>query len=85
MEAGKRFQQKIIHWQGAECLCSLCRLSAEWEAAKNTEAAKDAASQPAAGETAAASNSLTETYSQQVAMMPVQVPSLSMDGGSSAE
>lgn len=46
----------------------------EWEAAKNSEAAKDAASQPAVGETAAASNSLTETYNQQVAMMPVQLP-----------
>lgn len=48
-------------------------LPAEWEAAKNTEAAKDAVSQSAAGETQAASNSLTETYNQQVAMMPVQV------------
>lgn len=61
-----------------------CCLSAEWEAAKNTEAAKDAASQPAAGETQAASNSLTETYNQQVAMMPVQVHSLLMNDRSSA-
>lgn len=57
----------------------VCCLCAEWEAAKNSEAAKDAASQPAAGETQAASNSLTETYNQQVAMMPVQVNRLLMD------
>lgn len=56
-----------------------CCLSAEWEAAKNSEAAKDTASQPAAGETQAASNSLTETYNQQVAMMPVQVNNLLVD------
>lgn len=58
---------------------AFCRLSAEWEAAKNSEAAKDAASQPSAGETQAASNSLTETYNQQVAMMPVQVSNLLTD------
>lgn len=73
---------KTVHSLTAECLCFSC-LPAEWEAAKNTEAAKDAASQPAAGETQAASNSLTETYNQQVAMMPVQVQNLPMDSRSS--
>ncbi|XP_029982894.1 SR-related and CTD-associated factor 8 isoform X2 [Sphaeramia orbicularis] len=46
----------------------------EWEAAKNAESAKEVASQPVSTETTAASNTQTETYSQQVTMMPVQLP-----------
>ncbi|XP_070699022.1 SR-related and CTD-associated factor 8-like isoform X2 [Pempheris klunzingeri] len=46
----------------------------EWEAAKNTEPAKEATSQPVSSETTAVSNTQTETYSQQVTMMPVQLP-----------
>ncbi|XP_004566574.3 SR-related and CTD-associated factor 8 isoform X2 [Maylandia zebra] len=46
----------------------------EWEAAKNTEQAKEAASQPVSTETTAASNTQTETFNQQVTMMPVQLP-----------
>ncbi|XP_040915862.1 SR-related and CTD-associated factor 8 [Toxotes jaculatrix] len=45
----------------------------EWEAAKNTEPAKEATSQPANAETTAVSNTQTETYNQ-VTMMPVQLP-----------
>lgn len=48
-------------------------VSAEWEAAKNAEAAKEIASQPVSAETTAVSNTPTETYNQQVTMMPVQV------------
>ncbi|XP_076604809.1 SR-related and CTD-associated factor 8 isoform X2 [Chaetodon auriga] len=46
----------------------------EWEAAKNAEPAKDVTSQPVSAETTAASNTQTEPYSQQVTMMPVQLP-----------
>ncbi|XP_028251021.1 SR-related and CTD-associated factor 8 isoform X2 [Parambassis ranga] len=46
----------------------------EWEAAKSSEPAKDVTSQPVSIETAAASNSQTETFNQQVTMMPVQLP-----------
>lgn len=48
-------------------------VSAEWEAAKNAEPAKEVTSQPVSAETTAASNTQTESYNQQVAMMPVQV------------
>lgn len=46
----------------------------EWEAAKSAEPAKEVTSQPVSVETTAASNTQTETYSQQVTMMPVQLP-----------
>ncbi|KAG7509695.1 SCAF8 isoform X1 [Solea senegalensis] len=46
----------------------------EWEAAKNAEPVKEVASQPVSAETTAVSNTQTETYSQQVTMMPVQLP-----------
>lgn len=46
----------------------------EWEATKNSEQAKEAASQAVSTEPTAASNSQTETFNQQVAMMPVQLP-----------
>ncbi|XP_034381466.1 SR-related and CTD-associated factor 8 isoform X2 [Cyclopterus lumpus] len=46
----------------------------EWEAAKNAEPAKEVTSQPLIVETTAASNTQTETYNQQVTMMPVQLP-----------
>ncbi|XP_070835457.1 SR-related and CTD-associated factor 8 isoform X2 [Chaetodon trifascialis] len=46
----------------------------EWEAAKNAEPAKDVTSQPVSAETTAASNTQAEPYSQQVTMMPVQLP-----------
>ncbi|XP_044023944.1 SR-related and CTD-associated factor 8 isoform X2 [Siniperca chuatsi] len=46
----------------------------EWEAAKNSEPAKEVTSQPGSAETTAASNTQTETYAQQVTMMPVQLP-----------
>ncbi|XP_074548082.1 SR-related and CTD-associated factor 8 [Halichoeres trimaculatus] len=45
----------------------------EWEAAKNAEPAKEV-SLPVSAETTAASNTQTETYNQQVTMMPVQLP-----------
>lgn len=48
-------------------------VSAEWEAAKNAEPAKEVTNQPVSAETTAASNTQTETYNQQVTMMPVQV------------
>lgn len=48
-------------------------VSAEWEAAKNAEPAKEATSQPVSAETTAVCNTQTETYTQQVTMMPVQV------------
>ncbi|XP_010729572.3 SR-related and CTD-associated factor 8 isoform X3 [Larimichthys crocea] len=44
----------------------------EWEAAKNAEPAKEVTNQPVSAETTAASNTQTETYNQQVTMMPVQ-------------
>lgn len=47
-------------------------ISAEWEAAKNAEPAKEV-SLPVSAETTAASNTTTETYNQQVTMMSVQV------------
>ncbi|KAG7226249.1 hypothetical protein INR49_002999, partial [Caranx melampygus] len=46
----------------------------EWEAAKNAEPAKEVTSQPVSAETTAVSNTQTETYNQQVTMMPVQLP-----------
>ncbi|XP_061552522.1 SR-related and CTD-associated factor 8 isoform X1 [Phycodurus eques] len=46
----------------------------EWDTAKNSEATKDAISQPLSTETTAASNSQSESYNQQVTMMPVQLP-----------
>ncbi|CAJ1073886.1 SR-related and CTD-associated factor 8 isoform X1 [Xyrichtys novacula] len=46
----------------------------EWEAAKNAEPAKEISSLPVSSETTAASNTQTETYNQQVTMMPVQLP-----------
>uniref|UniRef100_UPI0037E848CF SR-related and CTD-associated factor 8-like n=1 Tax=Semicossyphus pulcher TaxID=241346 RepID=UPI0037E848CF len=46
----------------------------EWEAAKNAETVKEVTSLPVSAETTAASNSQTETYNQQVTMMPVQLP-----------
>ncbi|XP_069007999.1 SR-related and CTD-associated factor 8-like isoform X2 [Embiotoca jacksoni] len=46
----------------------------EWEAAKNSEPAKEVTSQPVSAETSAASNTQTESYNQQVSMMPVQLP-----------
>lgn len=48
-------------------------VSAEWEAAKNTEPVKEIMSQPVSAEPTAVSNTQTETYSQQVTMMSVQV------------
>uniref|UniRef100_A0A8C4DDZ6 SR-related CTD associated factor 8 n=1 Tax=Dicentrarchus labrax TaxID=13489 RepID=A0A8C4DDZ6_DICLA len=45
----------------------------EWEAAKNAEPAKEVTSQPVSVETTAASNTQTETYNQQVTMMPLPV------------
>lgn len=48
-------------------------VSAEWEATKNSEPAKEVTSQPVNTETTAASNTEAETYNQQVTMMPVQV------------
>lgn len=55
-------------------LAFLFSVSAEWEAAKNSEQAKEAASQPVITEPTAASNTQAETFNQQVTMMPVQVP-----------
>uniref|UniRef100_H3DHK8 SR-related CTD associated factor 8 n=1 Tax=Tetraodon nigroviridis TaxID=99883 RepID=H3DHK8_TETNG len=46
----------------------------EWEAVKNAEQAKDVISQQVSAETTAASNSQADTFNQQVAMMPVQLP-----------
>ncbi|XP_063764443.1 SR-related and CTD-associated factor 8 isoform X2 [Eleginops maclovinus] len=46
----------------------------EWEAAKNAEPAKEVINQPTSAETTAVSNTHTESYSQQVTMMPVQLP-----------
>lgn len=48
-------------------------VSAEWEASKNAEPAKEVTSQPVSAETTAVSNTQTEAYNQQVTMMPVQV------------
>ncbi|KAK1893512.1 hypothetical protein KUDE01_018976, partial [Dissostichus eleginoides] len=46
----------------------------EWEAAKNAEPVKEVIIQPTSVETPAVSNTHTESYSQQVTMMPVQLP-----------
>lgn len=46
----------------------------EWEAAKNAETAKENTTQPVSTDTSAATNTQTETFSQQVTMMPVQLP-----------
>ncbi|XP_061698915.1 SR-related and CTD-associated factor 8 isoform X2 [Syngnathoides biaculeatus] len=46
----------------------------EWDTAKTSEATKDAISQPLSTETTPASNSQSESYNQQVTMMPVQLP-----------
>ncbi|XP_068608484.1 SR-related and CTD-associated factor 8-like [Brachionichthys hirsutus] len=46
----------------------------EWETAKNAEQAKELSSQPVSVETTMASNTQTETFNQQVTMMPVQLP-----------
>ncbi|XP_068195457.1 SR-related and CTD-associated factor 8 isoform X2 [Antennarius striatus] len=46
----------------------------EWETAKNAEPAKELSSQPVSTETTVASNTQTETFNQQVTMMPVQLP-----------
>ncbi|XP_055361888.1 SR-related and CTD-associated factor 8 isoform X2 [Betta splendens] len=46
----------------------------EWEAVKNAEPAKEATSQLVSADTTAASNSQAEMYTQQVTMMPVQLP-----------
>ncbi|KAK9533466.1 hypothetical protein VZT92_008582 [Zoarces viviparus] len=46
----------------------------EWEATKNAEPAKEVTSHPLIAEPTAASNAQPETYSQQVTMMPVQLP-----------
>lgn len=46
----------------------------EWETAKIAEPVKEVTSQQVSAETAAVSNSQTEAYNQQVAMMPVQIP-----------
>ncbi|XP_062864102.1 SR-related and CTD-associated factor 8 isoform X2 [Trichomycterus rosablanca] len=49
-------------------------VDSEWEAQKNTEAAKETPVQPAATETTTVSTSQSETFTQPVAMMPVQIP-----------
>ncbi|XP_037833797.1 SR-related and CTD-associated factor 8 isoform X2 [Kryptolebias marmoratus] len=46
----------------------------EWEMAKSSETAKEMTSQPVSTEATVVSNTQTETFSQQVAMMPVQLP-----------
>jgi len=53
-------------------------VSTEWEAAKNAEPVKEVPSQPLIVETTAAPSTQTETYNQQVTMMPVQVFSQSV-------
>lgn len=52
----------------------LLSVSADWEAAKIAEPAKEATSQAVSAEPTAVSNTQTEAYNQQVPMMPVQVP-----------
>lgn len=59
-------------------LC-LFSVSTEWEAVKNAESAKEAISQSVSVETSAGSNTQTETFNQQVAMMPVQVMGMRWD------
>lgn len=55
-------------------MCSIyLSVSAEWEAVKNSDPPKDVTSQPVSTESSAASNTQTETFTQQVTMMPVQV------------
>lgn len=46
----------------------------EWEAAKNAETVKENATQPVTVESTPATNTQTESFSQQVTMMPVQLP-----------
>ncbi|XP_028293034.1 SR-related and CTD-associated factor 8 isoform X2 [Gouania willdenowi] len=46
----------------------------EWETVKNSDTPKDTTSQTGSTETPAAPHTQTETYSQQVTMMPVQLP-----------
>uniref|UniRef100_A0A096LWB9 SR-related CTD associated factor 8 n=1 Tax=Poecilia formosa TaxID=48698 RepID=A0A096LWB9_POEFO len=46
----------------------------EWETTKTSEPAKEIASQAVSTEATVASNTQTETYNQQVTMMPVQLP-----------
>lgn len=48
-------------------------ITAEWETVKSTEPAKEVTTQPVSTEATVVSNKQTETYSQQVTMMPVQV------------
>lgn len=48
-------------------------MTAEWEIVKSTESTKEVTSQPVSTEATVVSNTQTETYSQQVTMMPVQV------------
>lgn len=48
-------------------------ITAEWETTKIPEPVKEVASQPVSTEATVVSNTQTETYSQQVTMMPVQV------------
>lgn len=52
---------------------------AEWEAQKNTEAPKEPQVQPVAAESSVASTSQNETFTQPVAMMPVQVHEVLLD------
>lgn len=49
---------------------------AEWEAQKNAEAPKEPQVQAVSVESSVASTSQNETYTQPVAMMPVQVHSV---------
>jgi len=51
----------------------LMSVATEWEAAKNAEPVKEVIIQPTSVETPVVSNTHTESYSQQVTMMPVQV------------
>lgn len=71
MELNSQIQQRIGVYDVVSIFLSA---SVEWEAAKNAEPAKEVTSQPVSAETTAASNTQTETYNQQVTMMPVQVP-----------
>lgn len=54
----------------------------EWEAQKNTDAPKEPQVQPVTVESSVASTSQSETYTQPVAMMPVQVHKVLLDPGS---
>lgn len=66
------FLSTLNSWQINGELRLVC-VFAEWEAVKSAEQAKDVISQQASAETTAASNSQTDPFNQQVAMMPVQV------------